>query len=103
MPRVANPLVFLILLAPFLYGAWQVTLIVLGDSRNNYFANGADTLQELSRRCRQVIWLNPESRDRWREGDAEMAAYLPACHVAEVCNSLTDLERIVSKVLRTAS
>ena len=79
------------------------TLIVLGDSRNNYFANGADTLQELSRRCRQVIWLNPESRDRWREGDAEMAAYLPACHVAEVCNSLTDLERIVSKVLRTAS
>ena len=31
MPRVANPLVFLILLAPFLYGAWQVTLIVLGE------------------------------------------------------------------------
>ncbi len=79
------------------------TIIVLGDSRNNYFANGADTLYDLSRRSRQVIWLNPESRDRWREGDAEMAAYLPACHVAEVCNSLTDLERIVSKVLRTAS
>ena len=79
------------------------TLIILGDSRNNYFATGADVLKDLSRRSRQVIWLNPESRDRWREGDAEMAAYLPSCHIAEVCNSLNDLERMVGKVLRSAN
>ena len=78
------------------------TVIILGDARNNYFANGAKDLQDISTKCRQVIWLNPESRDRWDEGDAEMKSYLPSCHIAAVCNSLPDLERIVSQVLRTA-
>ncbi len=31
MQRVAKPLVFLILLSPFLYGVWQIGLIVLGE------------------------------------------------------------------------
>lgn len=78
------------------------TVIILGDSRNNYFDNGAETLKQISQKCRQVIWLNPEPRQKWREGDAEMKAYLPHCHYADVCNSLKDLERLVSRVLRTA-
>lgn len=78
------------------------TLIILGDSRNNYFATGADSLKTISARARQVIWLNPEPRDKWQEGDAEMKEYLPYIQYAEVCNSLTDLERMVSRVLRTA-
>ncbi|HJL61202.1 MAG TPA: VWA domain-containing protein [Pseudomonadales bacterium] len=78
------------------------TVIILGDGRNNYFATGADTLKEISEKCHQVIWLNPEPREQWHEGDAEMQAYLPACHFAEVCNSLPDLERMVSRVLRSA-
>lgn len=77
------------------------TVIILGDGRNNYFANGADTLKKISKKCRQLIWLNPEQRDRWRTGDAEMAAYLPACHAADVCNSLSDLQKIASRVLRS--
>ena len=32
-----------------------------------------------------------------------MASYLPSCHIAEVCNSLNDLERMVGKVLRSAN
>ncbi|MCB1693179.1 MAG: VWA domain-containing protein [Pseudomonadales bacterium] len=78
------------------------TVIILGDGRNNYFATGSDALKQISGRARQVIWLNPEPRDRWREGDAEMKAYLPHCDHAEVCNSLDDLERMVSRVLRSA-
>lgn len=78
------------------------TVIILGDSRNNYFEPGADFLKQIHSRARQVIWLNPESRDRWREGDAEMASYLPFCQYADVCNSLADLERMVSRVLRSA-
>ena len=77
------------------------TVIVLGDSRNNYYGNGADVLKSVSEKTRQLIWLNPEPRALWREGDAEMPHYLPHCHVAEVCNSLKDLERIVGQVLRT--
>jgi len=78
------------------------TVIVLGDARNNYFSTGAEQLKLVSKKCRQVIWLNPELRDRWQTGDSEMNAYLPACHFADVCNSLPDLQRIVSRVLRTA-
>ncbi len=78
------------------------TIIVMGDSRNNYYANGAVTLKKISNKCRQLIWLNPEQRDRWRTGDAEMEAYLPACHAADVCNSLADLQKIAARVLRAA-
>lgn len=80
----------------------RATIIILGDSRNNYFAPGTDYLKQVSGKARQVIWLNPESREKWREGDAEMANYLPYCHYADVCNSLDDLERMVSRVLRSA-
>ncbi|HKI74681.1 MAG TPA: VWA domain-containing protein [Pseudomonadales bacterium] len=78
------------------------TIIILGDSRNNYFAPGTAVLKQIAGKARQVIWLNPETRDRWREGDAEMSSYLPFCQYADVCNSLADLERMVSRVLRSA-
>ncbi len=78
------------------------TIIILGDGRNNYFDTGIDILKEMSNRCRQIIWLNPESRERWTVGDAEMSQFLSHCSYAEVCNSLKDLERMVSRVLKTA-
>ncbi|MCB1644243.1 MAG: VWA domain-containing protein [Pseudomonadales bacterium] len=78
------------------------TVIVLGDARNNYYEAHPEALKQISQRARQVIWLNPESRDKWREGDAEMRQYLPSLSVAEVCNSLKDLERIVGRVLASA-
>lgn len=78
------------------------TVIILGDARNNYFDNGSETLKQISQKCRQVIWLNPEPRQKWQDGDAEMKAFLPHCHYADVCNSLKDLERLVGRVLRTA-
>jgi len=78
------------------------TIIVLGDARNNYFATGFQHLKEVSQKSRQVIWLNPEQKTQWQTGDSEMQRYLPACHFADVCNSLPDLQRIVSRVLRTA-
>ena len=78
------------------------TVIVLGDSRSNFYDPGLDALRDISRHAKQVIWLNPESRPRWDEGDAEMLNYLPYCTSAQVCNSLKDLEQIVSSILRQA-
>jgi uncharacterized protein with von Willebrand factor type A (vWA) domain len=78
------------------------TVIILGDSRNNYFATGNEYLKQVYARARQVVWLNPEQRSQWSEGDAAMQAYLPFCHHAEVCNSLADLERMVGRILRSA-
>lgn len=77
------------------------TLIVLGDGRNNYYDPRPDLLEELSRRCRQTFWLNPETRDQWREGDSEMRRYAPHCTTVATCNKLRDLERFADRLLAT--
>lgn len=78
------------------------TVIILGDGRNNYFYSGVKEFSQIARRCRQLVWLNPESKDQWREGDAEMSAYLPHCSFAAVCNSLDDLEKLADRMLEFA-
>ena len=52
-------------------------------------------------RCKRLIWLNPESRNTWNVGDAEMHRYGAYCHQVEECNSLMHLERIVGNLLRS--
>jgi len=81
----------------------RTTVIILGDGRSNYSDPRADILKEAYDRCRRVIWLNPEPRTLWSTGDSEMRRLTPYCHQAQVCNSLTHLERIVSDLLRSAS
>ena len=80
----------------------RTTIIILGDARNNYGDCKQEILQEIYNRSRRVIWLNPESRNTWNVGDAEMRKYTPYVHQAEECNSLTHIERTVSNLLKTA-
>ena len=70
----------------------RTTIIILGDSRNNYGEPRAEILKELYDRAKRVIWLNPESRGSWNAGDAEMRRYSAYCHQVEECNSLMHLE-----------
>ena len=77
----------------------HTTVIILGDARNNYLPDGAETLQAIRRRVKQVWWLNPESRGRWNSGDAVMDRYLPHCRLARQCATLNDLERVVDSLL----
>jgi uncharacterized protein len=79
----------------------RTTIIILGDGRTNYANPRLDILRELSHRSRAVIWLNPEPQTYWSQGDSRMADYARLCHVAKVCNTLSQLERIVEDVLRT--
>ena len=81
----------------------KTTIIILGDSRNNYGDPKAEILREMYDKSKRVIWLNPEPKMSWTVGDAEMKKYASCCHQAEVCNSLTHLERVVSNLLRSAS
>ena len=60
-----------------------------------------EIMQSIYQRSKQVIWLNPESRKLWGNGDSEMARYQSACHMAAECNSLAHLERIVDQLLRS--
>ena len=54
-------------------------------------------------RAKRVIWLNPESRNSWTTGDAEMRRYSAYCHQVEECNSLMHLERVVGNLLKTVT
>ncbi len=78
----------------------RATVIVLGDGRNNHGDPALDALAELARRSRRLLWLNPESRSAWGEGDSEMLRYAPYCRELRVCRSLRDLERFVGDLLR---
>ena len=79
----------------------RTTIIILGDARNNYGDPKAEVLKEMYERCKRLIWLNPEARNSWQVGDAEMRRYSAYCHQAEECNSLMHLERVVGNLLKT--
>jgi uncharacterized protein with von Willebrand factor type A (vWA) domain len=78
------------------------TVIVLGDARNNFGELRTDILKTLYERCKRLIWLNPEPRSAWDIGDSEMKRYAVYCHQVDECNSLLQLERVVSRLLRSA-
>ncbi len=78
----------------------RTTVIMLGDARNNYGDPRTDIMKAIQDRARQVIWLNPESKRRWGSGDSEMKRYQPYCTWAEPCQSLNQLERFISNLLR---
>ena len=75
------------------------TLIFLGDARGNYFDPHTDVLRGLSQQVRQVLWLNPETPDRWAEGDSLMANYAPFCLRVDTCTRLADIERFADRLL----
>jgi len=81
----------------------KTTIIILGDARNNYGDPQAEVLREIYDKSKRIIWLNPEPRNSWTVGDAEMKKYAPSCHQVEVCNSLLHLERVVGNLLRSTS
>jgi uncharacterized protein with von Willebrand factor type A (vWA) domain len=78
------------------------TLIFLGDARGNYYDARVDVLRGLAQRVRQVFWLNPESRERWGEGDSLIRRYAPYCLRVDSCARLADIERFADRLL-TAS
>ncbi|HEY2179552.1 MAG TPA: VWA domain-containing protein [Caulobacteraceae bacterium] len=79
----------------------RTTVIVLGDGRSNYADPRLDLMRRLKDQTRGVIWLNPEPRTYWGQGDSKMDAYARFCRVAKTCTTLVELERIIDEVLRT--
>ncbi len=75
------------------------TLIFLGDARGNYFDPRLDVFRHLSARVKQVFWLNPETRDRWDDGDSDMRRYAAHCLRVDVCRGLKDIERFADRLL----
>jgi uncharacterized protein with von Willebrand factor type A (vWA) domain len=78
----------------------RTTVIILGDARSNYVDPRLDLMRQISDRVRAVIWLNPEPRTFWGQGDSRMDDYRRFCTVAQPCNTLRQLERLIEEVLR---
>lgn len=81
----------------------RTTIIVLGDGRNNYRDHQSQVFKQISERAKQIIWLNPENRNKWSTGDSVMNHYQPYCRMVETCNTLNHLERTIDKLLKSAS
>jgi uncharacterized protein with von Willebrand factor type A (vWA) domain len=77
----------------------KTTVLIIGDGRNNYNRPNEWVLREIRRKAKQLIWLNPESRMTWGVGDSEMPRYVPYCHVAEECRSISQLYKIVDLIV----
>lgn len=57
----------------------RTTVVIIGDGRNNYQADEAHLVEDLRRRARAVLWINPERRGSWSIGDSAMHKYAPVC------------------------
>jgi uncharacterized protein len=77
----------------------KTTVIILGDGRGNRTPPRADIVREIAGRSKRLIWLNPEGRPSWGTGDSHMLRYKNYCSLTKVCNSITDLEEVVSDLL----
>jgi uncharacterized protein with von Willebrand factor type A (vWA) domain len=79
----------------------NTSVIILGDARNNRGNPELDIMRSIYQRSKQVIWLNPESRQAWGTGDSEMLRYQSTCHYAAPCGNLEQLERVVDQLLKS--
>jgi uncharacterized protein len=71
----------------------QTLAVILGDARNNRRPARADLLREMARRCRAVVWLNPEEPSRWGTGDSAINQYGPVVTALYPAGNLRELEK----------
>jgi uncharacterized protein with von Willebrand factor type A (vWA) domain len=77
----------------------RTTVIVIGDGRNNYNPPHAWVLDELRRRARRVVWICPEERWGWGQGDSEMPLFASRVERVAVVTSLAGLEGMADVLL----
>jgi len=77
----------------------RTTLLVIGDGRTNFAPPEAWVLAELRRRARRVLWICPEGRARWGQGDSEMARYAVHCDRVATVERLADLEGLADALV----
>lgn len=77
----------------------RTTVIFVGDARNNYNDPRLDLAEQIQRRSRRVIWLNPEHPRQWGTGDSDMPAYVPFAHAVYRVSNLAELTAAVDRLL----
>jgi hypothetical protein len=77
----------------------RTTVIFVGDARNNYNDPRLDLMEQIQRRGKRIIWLNPEHPRQWGTGDSDMLEYLPFAHTVHRVSNLAELTVAVDKLL----
>jgi uncharacterized protein with von Willebrand factor type A (vWA) domain len=77
----------------------RTTLIVVGDGRNNYNDPRLAVFQQMARRSRRTIWINPEPPMLWGSGDSDMFHYAPLCNDVVMAATLNDLSKAVDDLM----
>jgi uncharacterized protein len=77
----------------------RTTVLVIGDGRSNYHPPQAWVLDELRRRARRVLWICPEERWAWGQGDSEMPLYAGKVDRVAVVTDLRALEEVADALL----
>jgi uncharacterized protein with von Willebrand factor type A (vWA) domain len=77
------------------------TLIMVGDARNNYNDPNLEAFQDMVRRSRMTIWLNPEAAPLWGTGDSDMLKYATYCQRTYQVSNLSQLAQAIDKLLVT--
>jgi uncharacterized protein with von Willebrand factor type A (vWA) domain len=76
----------------------RTVVIFLGDGRNNAKDPRLDLFEQIKRRARRIIWLNPEPRRFWGTGDSDMLRYKPLCDAAQQVSNLAELTEAVDRL-----
>ena len=76
----------------------RTTVVILGDGRANYLADGADVVARLRERARQVLWICPESPGSWGSGDSAMLRYAGVATRVLVARTARELEDAAREV-----
>jgi uncharacterized protein with von Willebrand factor type A (vWA) domain len=58
-------------------------------------------MEQIQRRSKRIIWLNPEHPRQWGTGDSDMPAYLPYASAVHRVSTLAELTTAVDKLLTT--
>lgn len=77
----------------------KTTFIVIGDARSNYLNPQENILNEIRKKCRRIIWLNPETENSWNTGDSEVSVYMPYCHEFRQCTNLNQLIDFIEELV----
>jgi uncharacterized protein with von Willebrand factor type A (vWA) domain len=76
----------------------RTTVLVLGDGRNNGRDPNVAALEEISRACRELIWLTPEPRHSWGLGGCDLPRYAEHCDRVQVVRDLSGLRRTAERM-----
>lgn len=75
----------------------KTTLIILGDAKNNWYPPREEELQSISKRVKNIFWLNPEPISKWNQEDSIMGIYGQYCTVVLECRNLEQLEHAIRR------